>query len=316
MLSYARHAHSVGRYAFDAARESTIAPTGSYAEELSSLLDAAAALRSQSGISNRIDILSSDIVRDVLLNCGGLGYAKWSATVRSARCEEALARLMSRRARVPPPLLAGPGPVDIGKASLSRVEEKLAYSLHEGLHYLGSARLGGLHLGLMSPWRAEDPTALLALASLHPFDLQHLVPDIVRCNEAPHARVVSRLLALPGSPRNTLSRLLGEVFDWLRRHDPSVDLLVTYNNPNLGFRGTIYRATNWQLAGVEHKRRDMLLDGSYVSLRELKSRFACFCYADLKAELGNRLELLPEALQPLQVYVRWLGSRRQIRGEQ
>jgi hypothetical protein len=83
-------------------------------------------------------------------------------------------------------------------------------------------------------------------------------------------------------------------------------MLISYNNPNLGFLGTIYKATNWQLLGLEAKRPDMALDGEYVSLRELKQRFGGFEFSELSTQLGERLKLLPPMRWPLEIYVQRL----------
>src|SRR5260370_4549700 len=110
----------------------------------------------------------------------------------------------------------------------------------------------------------KSAEAVLCHTSLNTFYLRHLVPSSIPPTMARGSVVLSRLLALPGAPQNSLSRLIGGVFDWLRKHDRSVETVLTYNNPNLGFRGTIYRATNWQMLGFEDKRPDMLLDGDDV----------------------------------------------------
>lgn len=284
-------------------------------DEFGLLLDAAEAVLLRARTTGSNNVLAIDIVRDVLLNCGGLGHAPSSTDLQHASCEASYTRLSQRRAHIPSYLLASHGPVILGDTYIARVEEEQAIALHEGLHYLGSARPGGLHLGLFAPEPGNPLGVLIALASLHAFDLTHLVPNIIGPDEVRGTRILSRTLALPGAPRNTMSRLLGCVFAWLRLNEPPVTTLITYNNPNLGFRGTIYRATNWTLADKELKRTDMLLDGAYISLRELRARFGSFEYEDLVELLGDRLEPLPPAKQPLQIFVyrlhsNWLDNAR------
>ncbi len=281
-----------------------------YTGELLSLLHIAEALVSRDRMAEGFNVLAIDVVRDALLNYGGLGHVPSSIAVQSSSLEASYSRLLRRRAQIPYSLFAWREPIDLGAAQIACVEEDLALALHKGLHYLGSARPDGVHLGLFAPEaRDKQSGILLALASLHVFDLDNLVPSIIAPAEVAGTRIVSRILALPCAPRNAMSRLLGGVFAWLRRHEPDIDTLVTYNNPNLGFSGTIYRATNWVLAGAELKRADMLLDGAYVSLRELRSRFGSFCFNDLRKLLGAKLEALPTPTQPLQIYLYRLHSR-------
>jgi len=285
-----------------------IATSDVQVDEFGLILDAAEAVLLRGRMTGSNNILAVDIVRDVLLNCGGLGHTPSSTALRYISCEDSYTRLSHRRALIPSYFLVPQGPVNLGATYINRVKEDQAITLHEGLHYLGSARPGGLHLGLFAPAPGNPTGVLIALASMHAFDLAHLVPNIVGPDDVRYTRILSRTLALPGAPRNTMSRLLGGVFTWLRLNEPLVTTLVTYNNPNLGFRGTIYRATNWKFADTERKRTDMLLDGAYISLRELHARFGSFEYEELVELLGDRLEILPPAIQPLQIYVYRLYS--------
>ncbi len=256
----------------------------------------------------RLRISPLDILRDVLLHCGGLGNLNEIREVIVRRCEDSLRRLISRRTsvRIRIPIVSAP----IAKsARVTRVDDTTALSLHRGLHYLGSPRPGGTHLGLFAQAPGHSEPVLLCLASINAFDLHHLVPRLISPREAKCSLVLSRLLSLPGAPHNAMSRLLGGVFLWLRNHQSSVEALLSYNNPNLGFLGTVYKATNWQLIGVDAKRPDMTLDGEYISLRELKARFGSFEFTDLRKKLGARLELMPAMQRPLEVYMHQLPRR-------
>lgn len=251
----------------------------------------------------RLAISPLDVVRDALLNTGGIGHLPVTSDEQISLCRQALDRISRRRHVLPEQFLAANRNFDLRHTALAELEEEMALLLHKGLHYLGMPRSGGQHLALYPESRLGTGSALLSIASLHQFDLNHLVPRVLSTREASESLVLSRVLALPGSPRNTISRLLGQTFRWVGAHRKDIRRLVTYNNPNLGFDGTIYRATNWRLIATEEKSPDFLLDGSYISLRELKGRYGSFNESELLPTLSTRLTRLPASLLPLEIYV-------------
>jgi hypothetical protein len=281
------------------------APIAAFANEYARLIDAATIACAGSRLAAPLGITPPDIVRDVLLNCGGLGNLSSLPRDIAVCCNGSLVRLTRRRSPLQSYVDPMRGLVDLSSSTVAPVEDAVALSLHHGFHYLGSPRPGGRHLGLFAE-QAHEPRALLCLATVSTFDLQHLVPRLVSTASAQSTLVLSRLLALPNAPPNAMSRLLGGVFDWIRRHEPSIEMLLTYNKPNLGFFGTVYKATNWQLIGLDRKLPDMALDGEYISLRDLKSRFGSFRFDDLRLRLNERLQLMPCPYHPLEVYVQRL----------
>lgn len=80
------------------------------------------------------------------------------------------------------------------------------------------------------------------------------LPPTRRCAEASYngdwRRVLSlsRLVCVPGAPRNAASFLLGRSIA-LIRESGNWDCLVTFSAVRLGLDGAIYRATNWECMG-------------------------------------------------------------------
>lgn len=60
---------------------------------------------------------------------------------------------------------------------------------------------------------------------------------------------LSRLVIVPGMPTNAASFLLGQSIKLIRK-DPRWTSLVTYADSGQGHTGAIYRATNWEYAGM------------------------------------------------------------------
>src|SRR5207248_3277815 len=130
------------------------------------------------------------------------------------------------------------------------------------------------------------------------------VPSIARMLDIKqsHIKMLSRVVILPGAPKNSASRLIGQVIRWIRNSMPEIEALATYNNPNLAFSGAIYRATNWEVVGFENKHPDIILDSQYITLRELKRKFGTFDPTKLIEKLGNRIVVQPTPCFPLEIY--------------
>ena len=60
---------------------------------------------------------------------------------------------------------------------------------------------------------------------------------------------LARLWVHDDEPRNTESWFLSRVVRYVRRHHPSVRVLVSYADPSVGHVGTVYRAANWRADG-------------------------------------------------------------------
>jgi Domain of unknown function (DUF4338) len=151
---------------------------------------------------------------------------------------------------------------EIGPLTLRQVrrtpEEALFNSLLEQYHYLGYAQPVGEHLKFMV-WAQERPIACLSWSSA----ARHLGSRDRFIGWCPQARLKnirllaynSRYLILPWvKVEHLASHLLGRMakllsLDWQRVYGHPIYYLETFIDPQR-FRGTCYRAANWQVLGV------------------------------------------------------------------
>ena len=92
------------------------------------------------------------------------------------------------------------------------------------------------------------------------------------------------MYSVDGAPRNAISLLLSKVRTYLRRNFPSADLLVTAVDPNLGFTGSSYRASNWQQWMTVKARPYFYENGRYVTPRQLRERYGTASLIELEAK--------------------------------
>lgn len=214
-----------------------------------------------------------------------------------------------------PTLFTSPGLASI-KLQCSRldlVDSSTAELLHRKHHYLGSSRGDAIHLGLYYDEGVSPKPRLMSIVSLSPFDLMHIVdalPDGLRHEQV---LVLSRLFAFDWCPRNTISYTLGRVFNWLYTQRPHVKMLMTYLNPNLGFSGSVYKATNWTLFGREKKKRYLYLDSNYITDRQMIRTYGTADLQKLGLILGNRVLGSTLPLKPLEVYAYFLDDALRIK---
>lgn len=81
---------------------------------------------------------------------------------------------------------------------------------------------------------------------------------------------LARLWVDDSEGRNTESWFIARAVKMIRRHCPEVETLVSYADPSVGHRGTIYRASNWIYDGSTDDERgtprfDYLCDGKRYS---------------------------------------------------
>lgn len=198
-------------------------------------------------------------------------------------------------------------PGDFQSTAFGLVRCDVAAYYHTNFHYLSSPRPDAIHLGL------GDSTAPTCLMSFSPFDLEHLTGLLPGGVRPENVLVLSRQVTVGDVPRNTWTFAFGRACRWLREHRPGVRMVLTYLDPNLGFRGASYRAANWTLLGQEPKGRYVFVDGVPVPNRELIRLHGTARFDYLQALLGSRTERTTIALQPLSVFGFML--RAAIRGQ-
>jgi hypothetical protein len=159
-----------------------------------------------------------------------------------------------------------------------------AEELFTHLHYLRSARTGALNFALLDPFNKVP----VSLCSVSPLEWRLVGRQLTRQFEVPMEKVwdVSRVYSFEVAPKNAISYLLARVRSELRRRVPTAALLTTAVDPNLGFTGASYLAANWQQWMTVAPRPYLYVGGSYVSPRQLRSRFGTANLADIQKKFG------------------------------
>ena len=139
------------------------------------------------------------------------------------------------------------------------------------LHYLRSARPGSLNFALVDPVQRLPVT----LCSASPLEWMRVGRQLRTQFGVPLGAAwdVSRVYSFDVAPPNAISYLLSRVRQVIRREIPSVQVLTTAVDPNLGFVGASYRAANWQQWMSIKARPYLYVDGLYASPRQLRTRF-------------------------------------------
>lgn len=79
---------------------------------------------------------------------------------------------------------------------------------------------------------------------------------------------LSRLWISDDMPHNTESWFIARTVDWVKRHRPEVECLVSYADPSQGHSGTIYKASNWTSDGMTDDERVSPRKDYYVGAKK------------------------------------------------
>ena len=150
---------------------------------------------------------------------------------------------------------------------LQECDPEIARIIHERFHYIGSYHEGIVHLGLFLRREQSCPIALASLAPMDILRLDHLFPSQT---EKKKALVISRVFAFDWAPKNTISHLLSLVSSWIGRNLSEVQSLFTFLNPNLGFSGSSFKASNWH-SYLEIEPVSSYIQDDYVPYRVMLS---------------------------------------------
>lgn len=159
--------------------------------------------------------------------------------------------------------------------------------ISSAVHYLQSARPGSRHFGLKDP-RTDR---LIAYASVDALDWDVLVNAFrVVGDEDTEQLSLSRIYASNIAPRNTVSHMLAVLIKEYSE-DGHKAVVSTTVDPNLGFRGTSYRASNWaELFSVPHLGY-LYIDGQFCTRRQLIRTFGSDDPDRLSSLLGQRFQM-------------------------
>jgi len=70
---------------------------------------------------------------------------------------------------------------------------------------------------------------------------------------------LTRLWIADTEGKNIESWFLGQTFEWLKRKDKKIKVLMSYVDPTVGHIGTIYQATNWLYQGSDIRTADYFM---------------------------------------------------------
>lgn len=192
---------------------------------------------------------------------------------------------------------------NLRSCSIKIIEEDISHFFHRAYHYLCSPRQGEFHLGL----RAEsESTALYGIMTFSKFDLYHMNDSIPFGIDPTQVLVLSRQISLGPCRLNTWSFGFGRACRWLREHSPTTKMLLTYLDPNIGYRGAGYHATNWAMFGHEHKTRYLFLDGNHVTNREMINFYGTADFDKLVELTHGKITRSVRPLAPLRLYAYFL----------
>jgi hypothetical protein len=186
---------------------------------------------------------------------------------------------------------------DLRGLSFRPLLEQESEIIFSQFHYLRSKRLDAQY------WCLSEGLRVFAAAALSPFDLSHLGPllgDIPRNK----AVVLSRVYAFRGAPKNTLSFLLARMSELAAAN--GAEIMLTYLNPNLGFRGVSYQAANWALFAYECGTRYQYVDKTYVTDRHLSSVYGTDDPTIISQYLRSRLQMVSFGLAPLKIFAYYI----------
>ncbi len=176
------------------------------------------------------------------------------------------------------------------------LDSATARDVMERFHYLRSPRTDGRAYGL-----STGRNRLVALCVSSPVDVARLRDLLASDGRAQgHARVISRVFAFEGAPSNSISYMLSRVAR--EERGLGVTDFVTYVNPNMGFHGSSYRASGWQLLGIENGTKYRYIDGRYITDRELAAKFGAHSDEAYQRLLDGRFAASVMTLEPLLVF--------------
>jgi hypothetical protein len=218
---------------------------------------------------------------------------------------QAQRELRIRAERLRSDVLATRGQVPVEKFPLhdlifEELEAPRAVPVLTSLHYLRGGRPDSLYFALV------DPVGRLpvSLCGISPLQWKCVGKQLSSQFNIPQRGVwdVSRVYSIDSAPPNAISSLLSKLRIYIRRNMPSVELLVTAVDPNLGFTGVSYRAANWKQWMIVRARPYLYEEGHYVSPRQLREHYGTARLVDLQARYPGRFQKSRARLLDTMIY--------------
>ena len=174
--------------------------------------------------------------------------------------------------------------VDKSRVTIREISKNVARDFIEKHHYTKKASSTRYAIGIFYREDAEhmffggDNEKLIGCLTYgHPVS-NRTVNSIADGLELDEILELTRLVCLDGYGKNLESFSIAQSFDWLKKNDPRVKVLVSYADPEQSHTGGIYRATNWVYQGcgasklmpdfsIKLKENDLWIHSRSVSAR-------------------------------------------------
>ena len=176
----------------------------------------------------------------------------------------------------------------LGELGFEVIDPSRALPLLTSLHYLRSARRDSLYFALLDPMDRLP----VSLCSVSPLEWKRVSTQLQAqfAIRQGSAWDVSRVYSVDSAPANAISLLLSRVRIYFRRNFPSADLLITVVDPNLGFTGSSYRASNWQQWMTVKARPYLYENDQHVTPRQLRERYNTASLIELQGRFPGRFQ--------------------------
>ena len=129
---------------------------------------------------------------------------------------------------------------------------------------------------------------------------------------------LTRLYIHDGYGKNIESLALGKSFNWLRKNASHIKALLSYSDPKVSHKGTIYQATNWVYQGnktkiLESRQFKFKEDGEWLHSRTVSAQYGTNGVPALTKKVGHTFWWRVEPPKHRYVYIlAGKGEKRKI----
>ncbi len=189
--------------------------------------------------------------------------------------------------------------VDSSKVSIRLINKNVAKNFIETHHY--THKFGSTRYALGVYYQEDTEHEFFAgvnekligcLTYGHPVS-NRTIDSIVEGLPLDSVLELTRLVILDNYGKNIESLVIGMSFDWIKKNDTAVKVLVSYADPEQAHTGGIYRATNWyyQGCGLSKLMPDFSLQltegGEWIHSRTVGARYGNKSIDNLAQKIGH-----------------------------
>ena len=216
--------------------------------------------------------------------------------------------------------------VDKSRVSVRPIYKPLAKDIIEKNHYSGRLSSCRYPLGIFyqtdneHKFFAEAEEKLVGVAC-YGFPVGRRVLGSIFSEEILENKNIlelTRLFIHDGYGKNIESLALGKSFDWLKQNAPNIKALLSYSDPKVSHKGTIYQATNWIYQGnktkiLESRQFKFEEHGDWLHSRTVSAQYGTNGVPALTKKVGHTFWWRVEPPKHRYVYIlAGKGERRKI----